>query len=75
VKLGYLRRALTLASLDSGLDNLRMVGVGDERNDEVVLGNLSLQCVRVADIERDGGRAARRKAGGELFRGREGTTS
>ena len=40
---------------DSRLDDGSVEGVGDQADDEIVLGNLSIESLVVGDIERDGG--------------------
>ena len=45
-----------LLHADSRLDDSGVVNVRDQANDEVMLANLSIQCLVVVDVERDGGR-------------------
>lgn len=58
-----------LLDLDGGLNDGGVEGVGDERDDEVVLADLLLEGVRVGDIEGD--RRGVLKAFGELLGGLE----
>jgi hypothetical protein len=43
-----------LLGLDGGLDDEGVEGVGNERDDQVVLANLLLERIGVGDIEGDG---------------------
>lgn len=43
-----------LLLVDTGLDDLCVESVGNERDDEVVLANLSLERCGIVDVERDG---------------------
>lgn len=59
VKLHHGRRDVAggndiLLLADSGLDDGSVVSVWDQGDDEVVLGNLSVESLVVADIESDG---------------------
>lgn len=54
-------------ALDGGFDDIGVVGVGDERDDKVVLGDGLLQRSGVSDVERDRSRVA--EVRDELLRG------
>jgi hypothetical protein len=43
-----------LLGLDGGLDDKGVEGVGDERDDQVVLADLLLERIGVGDVEGDG---------------------
>lgn len=43
-----------LLGLDGGLDDESVEGVGNERDDQVILANLVLERSSVRDVERDG---------------------
>ena len=58
-------------ALDSGLDDIGVVGVGDERDDEVVLSDSLLKSGGVRDIEGNRGRVA--KIANEILCGLQGT--
>lgn len=58
---------------DGGLDDGGVEGVGDQADDEVVLGNLSVESLVIVDVEGDGGGAL--DASGEGLGGLEGAAS
>ena len=60
-----------LLDLDGGLDDDGVEGVGNEGDDQVVLGDLLLERIRVGDVERDG--ASVLETLGEGFGAGEGT--
>lgn len=71
---GYIARGnYVLLLADGGLDDCGMEGIGDQADNQVVLANLSIQCLVVGHIEGNGGGMLNTL--GERLGGREGSAS